>query len=321
MKNANALILPGLLALFVSCRSDEKKPNNAAIIKEDTAQGTGFNFFVLGDWGRRGEKDQQAVANQMIAYARRRHPAFIITTGDNFYQEGVRSVTDAHWTQSFTNVYKELTTNYDWYPVLGNHDYEGSGNPNAQIAYHQINKHWNMPYYYYTMVAKTPDSQSIRFVFTDTNPFYNEYYTSGSYPFLYKQDTAKQRRWIDTTLAHAKEPWKFVVGHHPIYSAGKDHGITPELFQAFKPALEKYQVQAYICGHEHNMQHERLNGSYVDYFICGAGSEVNAVGKNAQTKFALSTQGFADISIKGDSLFLQFIDKNGRIVYSYARKK
>lgn len=321
MKNIYIFTTTCLLALCCSCQHNDKKNYNGALAKEDTSTWTDFNFFVLGDWGRRGEADQRAVAAQMIAYAKRRHPAFIITTGDNFYQEGVRSVTDPHWTQSFTNVYKELTRDYNWYAVLGNHDYEGSANPQAEIDYHRVNPHWNMPGYYSTLVTRTPDSQSIRFLFIDTNPFDKEYYTNGGYPMLYKQDTAKQRRWIAATLDSAKEQWKFVVGHHPVYSAGSDHGITPELMQLLRPVMEKDHVQAYICGHEHNLQHERLGRSYVDYFICGAGSEVNPVGRNAETKFALSEPGFADIRIKGDSLTLQFIDKKGHVVYSYGRKK
>jgi outer membrane usher protein FimD/PapC len=55
--------------------------------------------------------------------------------------------------------------------------------------------------------------------------------------------------------------------------------------------------------------------------VCGAGSEVTPVVKGKETKFAVSTPGFADISVKNDSMFLQYIDMNGRVVYSYRRKK
>ena len=327
MKAKWLFLVPCILILASGCRSRDSSASNASTASTpgtpgvDTSTYTGFHFFVLGDWGRRGIAPQQAVADQMIAYARRRHPAFIITTGDNFYQEGVQSVNDSHWTASFTNVYKELTKNYNWYPVLGNHDYEGHASQKAEMEYHRINPRWNMPYYYSTMVAKTADSQQVRFVFIDTNPFYRYYHVAGGYPMIGKQDTALQRKWIETTLAEAKEPWKFVIGHHPVYSCGTEHGNTRELISLLKPLLEKYKVQAYLCGHEHNLQHEQPTGSYVDYFVCGAGSEVSPVVKGTETKFALSTPGFADISVRNDSLFLQYIDMNGRVVYSYARKK
>jgi predicted MPP superfamily phosphohydrolase len=264
---------------------------------------------------------QKAVADQMISYAEKLHPAFIVTTGDNFYEEGVQSVNDTHWTESFTNVYKGLTKSYTWYAVLGNHEYEGSGNPQAEIDYHRINPNWNMDGYYSTKVIETPDHQKLRLVFIDTDPFVRRYYTSKKMPHIPEQDTAKQRMWIEKTLAGAGEPWKLVIGHHPVYSSGSEHGNTPELIAMLKPLLEKYKVQAYFCGHDHDLQHQRPAGSYVDYFVSGAGSKVRPTGKIAETKFSQSIPGFADVSIKGDSLFLAFIDKDGNKVYQYGRSK
>ena len=307
------------VVLVAGCRSSDKH-ELPTVTKNDTQQ-KGFHFFVLGDWGRRGKASQQAVADQMIAYAKKSPPAFIITTGDNFYQEGVRSVNDPHWTVSFTNVYKELTTKYDWYPVLGNHDYQGHANPKAEIDYQKVNPRWHMPFYYSTMVASTADSQHVRFLFIDTSPFYTLYYKTGECPLIVKQDTAQQRRWIETTLANAKEEWKFVVGHHPVYSAGSEHGITPEMISMLRPMLEKYKAQAYICGHEHNLQHLRPGGSTVDYFVCGAGGDVIPVGHYLPAIFNASIPGFADIAIRNDSLFLNYITKEGKIIYNYSRRR
>jgi acid phosphatase len=305
-----------LLLALTGCRSRETAP-----VLKPSSNGSGFHFFVLGDWGRRGKLSQWTVANQLIDYARQQPPAFIVTTGDNFYSQGVRSVNDPHWKESFTNVYKELTRTVDWYPVLGNHDYQGRGNPQAQIDYQKVNPRWHMAGYYYTMVATTPDGQRVRFVFIDTNPFYTAYYSRRSYPYLLKQDTAQQRRWIDSTLANAKEEWKIVVGHHPVYSAGGEHGITPELFIRLKPLFDKYKVQAYICGHEHNLQHLKPTGSYTDYIVSGAGGDVTSAGSIPASKFGRAVPGFADIAIRNDSLVLQFIDKDGHLIYAYGRRR
>jgi tartrate-resistant acid phosphatase type 5 len=305
-----------LLILVAQCQSPDKNLPPKTSSPKHT-----FHFFVMGDWGRRGKISQWAVARQLIAYAQKSPPICIITTGDNFYQQGVRSVTDPHWKESFTDIYKDLTRTVDWYPVLGNHDYQGHANPQAQIDYQRVNPRWHMPNYYYTMVATTPDSQRVRFLFIDTNPFYTLYYHVGSYPYLIKQDTARQRRWIDSTLANAKEEWKIVVGHHPVYSAGGEHGITPELINMLKPMFEKYKVQAYLCGHEHNLQHLQPTGSYTDYIVSGGGGDVTSAGRITATKFGKAVPGFADITIRNDSLWLQFIDKDGRIIYNYARRR
>lgn len=309
------------LILFCACHSGADSDKGLATAKEDPSTYTGFHFFVLGDWGRRGKASQRAVAGQMIAYAKRRHPAFIITTGDNFYEEGVRSVHDSHWKESFTDVYKELTRDYDWYPVLGNHDHQGHANPKAEMEYHNVNPRWHMPWYYSTMVVPTADGQQVRFLFIDTSPFYTLYYKTGECPDIVHLDTARQRKWIETTLANAKEEWKIVVGHHPVFSGGREHGITPELMSMLKPLMEKYKVQAYLCGHEHNLQHLQPGGSYVDYFVCGGGGDVIPVGKMAYSKFGASLSGFADVAIKNDSLWLQYIDRDGRVIYQYAKHR
>ena len=40
----------------------------------------------------------------------------------------------------------------------------------------------------------------------------------------------------------------------------------------FKPIFDRYHVNAYICGHEHSLQHIKPEG-FTNYFISGAGSE------------------------------------------------
>lgn len=276
-----------------------------------------FHFFIFGDWGRRGSFDQKQVANQMRIQARKFNPAFILSMGDNFYEDGVTSITDTHWKESYNDIYKELT-GIDWYVTLGNHDYRGS--VQAEIDYHSVNPHWNMPDRYYTTVINSADGQKIRLICIDTSPYYKDYYTNPKMTAVKTQDTAAQRRWLETTLANAKEPWKFVFGHHPAYSAAL-RGGTPDLLAMLKPLMDKYHVQAYICGHDHNLQHNRPTGSYTDYFVSGAGSEVKDGNTFNPALFAASTPGFGDITLQHDSLYLNFINENGKIIYHYARSK
>ncbi|MEO7050012.1 MAG: metallophosphoesterase, partial [Ferruginibacter sp.] len=229
------------LVLFVlSCNGTKKTTAN-----NKSKTGKDFNFFVLGDWGRDGKFDQTALANQMIAQAKKLDPAFIMLTGDNFYDDGVKDIYDAHWKNSFENIYKELSKKYPWYVSLGNHDYRG--NPQAQIDYHMVNKNWNLPQRYYTTVIETNDGQKVRLISIDTSPYYTDYYTTKNMESVKTQDTAAKRHWLETTLANSKEEWKIVFGHHPVYSAAL-RGGTPELIKMLAPLFEKYKVQAYICG-------------------------------------------------------------------------
>src|SRR5665213_3599687 len=77
----------------------------AAIASEPTAQPGGLNFLVFGDWGRKGESDQMEVAAQTTKAAQDISAKFIISVGDNFYENGVISVDDPQWQASFENVY------------------------------------------------------------------------------------------------------------------------------------------------------------------------------------------------------------------------
>lgn len=48
------------------------------------------------------------------------------------------------------------------------------------------------------------------------------------------------------------------------------HGPYRVVSRKLKPLLQKYNVDAYFCGHEHNLEHLRRKG--VDYYVMGAGA-------------------------------------------------
>jgi tartrate-resistant acid phosphatase type 5 len=264
-----------------------------------------INFFVIGDWGRNGKHHQRAVAVQMNASAAVFRPDFIISTGDNFYPNGVNSTKDNQWSTSFENIYNGNHLKCTWYPVLGNHDYRGL--PKAEIDYSKISTRWNMPDFYYTWSRKINDSTSARFVFLDTNP-------------LERGDTLQQMKWLDSVLSSTNEKWKIVIGHHPLYSSNPRHGNSPALIRLLKNRLEKHGVQLYLAGHDHDLQHQQPKGN-VDYIVSGAGSQTRKTGTDSHTKFARDVSGFASISLSADSLQLHFIDYKGNLIYSYSRGK
>jgi tartrate-resistant acid phosphatase type 5 len=158
-------------------------------------------FYVLGDWGRKGEPNQLVLANQMNEWTKNENAKFIVTVGDNFYNDGVADVDDPHWKESFENVYNgNNLIRKPWYVSLGNHDYRG--NVEAQIAYKKIDSRWNLPARYYTHLEDLGDGTRVRFIFIDTTPFEKDYYQDPvMHTNLISQDTIKQKNgWIALRL-------------------------------------------------------------------------------------------------------------------------
>jgi hypothetical protein len=285
---------------------------------------SGFNFIVIGDWGRSGEYYQKDVAEQMSYAAVSLNPAFIISTGDNFYPYGVASVHDPLWKSSYEDIYHQFSLHCEWHPVLGNHDY--SGNPDAEVEYSKVSRRWMMPARYYArkfMINNDPQQQ-VLIVFMDTNPFIKKYHSNPYYgPKVATQDTAAQRRWMDSVLNDNTVKWKFVAGHHPLFSGGgrKDAPETADMHDAFHWFFEKHKVDAYISGHEHHLEHIKPAGT-AHYFISGGGSETRHVAKHPDGgKFASGSHGFMTFSLFRNKMLVQAIDHLGKILYSTEIKK
>lgn len=280
----------------------------------DTPAGS-LNFLVFGDWGRHGETDQVDVATQMGITANTLQPQFIISVGDNFYEDGVASTSDPQWQTSFEDVYHAPALQVPWHVALGNHDYRG--NCDAQIAYSQISRRWTMPARYFTRTRQIDAATAVDFFYLDTTPMVKSYWHEPGYrEHVSTQDVPKQLAWFKAALAASTAPWKIVIGHHPIYSGGGilGHGDTRELIEDVLPLLKQYQVQAYFNGHDHNLQH--LQAGTVNLFDSGAGSRARPVFRTRYTKFAEACSGFTAVSLQADNLKVRMIDYRGRLLYT-----
>lgn len=277
-----------------------------------------LNFLVFGDWGRKGEKDQSDVAAQMAVTAKLVDAKFIISVGDNFYENGVSSVDDPQWQTSFEKVYHAPSLQVPWHVALGNHDYHG--NCDAQIEYHTVSPRWNLPARYYVRSEKIDDATTADFFYLDTTPMIKSYYRATNpeptRANVITQDVPKQLAWFKAALAASKAQWKIVIGHHPIYSGGGmfGHGDTPELIENILPLLQEYQVPVYFNGHDHNLQH--LQAGAVNLFDSGAGSRVRPVSKTEYTKFADACSGFTAVALQPDRMDVRMIDDAGEVLYA-----
>jgi tartrate-resistant acid phosphatase type 5 len=277
-----------------------------------------LHYLVVGDWGQ-GTRRQREVAVQMAKVSEQVGVDFIVTTGDNFYPSGVSSTRDSLWKTAFEDVYAASSLKVPWYPVLGNHDY--GGDPDAQVMYSKVSDRWKMPSRYYRMIfpLKNDTTSSLMLLFIDTTPLIPGYYGHGLAVDGY--DTTAQIKWIGKMLedlpSHVK--WTFVIGHHPIYTAGerRDNVETEEIRRILKPLFERSGITGYLAGHEHNLQH-LVDANGVHQFVSGGGSEARLIKPFVPRRFARAASGFILFSVLKNKVVAQVINRRGRVLYRYA---
>lgn len=300
-------------------RIESEDIDGRAMLKDDFD----LHFVAVGDWGRNGADHQLQVARQMGAWTTEHPNHFIISTGDNFYPSGVISEHDPLWHYSFENIYTDFSLQWDWYPILGNHDYKSD--PDAQVRYSKISRRWKMPSRYYSKNFKLRDGNEVLIAFIDTNPLIPAFYQNAEYgPHVAGQQPEKQLLWLDNLLTSSPAHWKIVVGHHPIYTAGPrtENYDTLAVRRVLEPLLEKHQIPLYLSGHEHSMQHLKKDDKPFHQLISGSGSEVTPVKDNiAYSRYARSTYGFMYISMNSSSVRVQCIDHEGTVQYTTQIKR
>ncbi|KAL3619856.1 Purple acid phosphatase 7 [Castilleja foliolosa] len=222
-------------------------------------------FLVIGDWGRDGFFNQSLVANQMGYVGKKLGIDFVISTGDNFYDNGLKGVDDPLFLTSFTNIYTAKSLQKPWYTVLGNHDYLGSTEAQLSRALVRLDQRW---YCKRNFIVQTG---LVDIVFIDTTPFVDKYFENPKkknfdWKGIMPRDTyiSHVLQNLDLALKKSRAAWKIVVGHHAIRSIGY-HGDTQELVDQVLPILEANNVDMYINGHNHNLEHlsnkERTQGA------------------------------------------------------------
>lgn len=276
-----------------------------------------LNFIVFGDWGRNGENYQKEVAAGMGKAAHDLDASFVIATGDNFYPYGVASTQDYAWTSSFETIYTAQSLHVKWYPVLGNHDY--ITNPDAQVQYSKLSSRWTMPSRYYSkkFFINGDTSQAVLIAFIDTDPF--EKKMRGNAPDSVKYPAGgadAQLNWLQTVLSDNTVKWKMVAGHHPLYTGGwrLNSPDTKNMRDLLEPVFKKYNVDVYICGHEHHQEYTKPAGK-THYILTGAGSESRPANLNPNGgKFVSTQQGFTTFSVTPAKILVQFINYKHQII-------
>lgn len=267
-----------------------------------------ISFLAIGDWGYPNAA-QRNVAAAMGRKSAAMGCQFVITVGDNFYDSGVKSVTDPKWQTNFERAFSAPSLQCPWYPVLGNHDHKGS--VEAEIAYSKVSNRWRMPSTYYSRTFAGSDGATAEFFFLDTEQIFRA--RLGLMSYVDTDQAEGQISWLEHSLLSSTATWKVVVGHHPVFSGGH-HGDTSAMIEMVKPLLDRYGVKVYLNGHDHSLQHIVRDG--VHYMTVGAGCETDAAHAVTGTEYFSSTTGFLAGRTVKDALRLEFVDSAGQSLHS-----
>lgn len=176
---------------------------------------------------------------KILALIAKRQPEAVFNVGDIVEDGDVK----AQWNE-FNEITKEMRTNTNFYPVLGNHEKD------SLLFYSNFELPGNEQWY-------SVNFNKIHFVVLNSNKDLSA--GSGQY------------RWLENDLANVGKDIKFkvVIFHHPPYSTGKHDEDELGLRKNIVLLMEKYKVNAVFNGHDHDYERSEVNG--IPYFVVGGG--------------------------------------------------
>jgi hypothetical protein len=308
---------------------------SAAAVEAD-----GMHFLAIGDFGT-GGKDQQTVAKAMQDFIAKNslRPEGLLLLGDNFYgpsnpkpkkdgktvpgEPAPFTAESRRWQREIEDMYPQSSFGCPMYAVLGNHDYhDNKGGENAQLAYaKKPGVRWRLPAKWY----RQDFGPLLTVLFLDTNlrevsgrDSKTKKFTRAS---LTEEEGAAQLAWFKAELAKPRGAFTLVIGHHPVYSNG-DHGDTRELVEKWEPLLQEQKVHAYLCGHDHDLQHLELEGRFTSHILSGGGGARTRKLETPERKmpYGLDTHGFTHLTVKADALTFAHHGVDGALLHRFTKR-
>jgi tartrate-resistant acid phosphatase type 5 len=291
MRKNIGLTLAGLfLLIFLAGRQAENAQASPA------AASAPIRFAVIGDYGIAGS-NEAAVAALVTGW----NPDFIITLGDNNYENGSASTIDANIGQYYHSYIYPYTGSYGagaatnkFFPSLGNHDWMTS---NAQPYLNYFVLPGNERYYDF---IKGP----VHFFALDSDSHEPDGNTQNS----------TQGTWLKNNLAASTSPWNLVYLHHAPYSSSSSHGSNPALQWNYKG----WGADLVMAGHDHT--YERIVRNGFPYFVNGlGGAGIYSFGtpvSGSQVRYN-AKHGAMLVEATDVKMTLRFYNTSGGLVDSY----
>lgn len=258
-----------------------------------TAAGNRARFIAMGDTGM-GDDAQARVARTAQQVCREKGCDFVLLLGDNFYPDGVTGLDDPKFDSHFEAQYGPI--NKPVYAVLGNHDVKSGGLP--QVMYSLNSPTWRMPNFRYRFKAGPA-----RFLARNTNCSLLDWWDLADH---FESDAAGK------TGGENSSDWIFVMGHHSIYSTGS-HGDTDGITRWYWEDNLAENVDFYLSGHNHLLEHLTMPGQRTQHITSGAGAiwyaqnqSPNPRHTEAESQFAYHNGGLVWFDVTAEAVEVRF---------------
>lgn len=274
-----------------------------------------------------------SVSNDMRRFCQSGNCAFGVMLGDNIYPDGATLGADgrddvgrfeALLSRPFSTI-ADHDSDFVIYSILGNHDW-GTSREGAklQLDYLAAHPRFYIDGLYYSAKPDAFDGD-VELFFINTDVLLAEEAIPAnaldadgvpidtgeidhSPAWVKPQDDYERGMlaWLETSLKESTARWKFVFGHHPMWSSGgskyQENKVTRQLLL---PVLCRY-ADAYFAGHEHTLEihSDSCDTSDTDrkpllHVVSGAAARMSAVNKAFMAYQSRSYPQFEPLYVRG----------------------
>ncbi len=246
----------------------------------------------------------------MAAYVEKEKTPFdgLLSAGDNFYVP-LNGVDDPVWQDLFEKMYDARRLNFPFYISLGNHDYSQKKYL-WELAYAKQHpeSRWKLPsrWYRLDLPAKEP---LVTVIMLDSD-----------HDFMPKEDWLDEKKFLEDELAKPRAAWTICCAHHPLFSNGAaaNNGI---LQADWGTLFKKYNVDIYLAGHDHNLQHLEIPGWPTTFILSGGGGAHAAPLLRDNRGFSRVLYGFTHLDFTPEQVTVRYISSTGETVHEFVRTK
>lgn len=313
--STGTLLLTSILASALGCGAAQAEDPGAvssarpAATAPTTSPSASVHLIAMGDWG------EDTAAQREVAVAMGRYVTgdpqpltSVLLLGDNFYFK-LTGPDDPRWQTVFERVYDPTILHVPFYACLGNHDYDGS-NLKYELAYarQHPDSRFKLPEPWYR-IDLPKDHPLATVLMLDSNK-----------ENLSELQWNLQIDWLKKELAGPRAAWTICCAHHPLFSNGFFWG-NGVLQKDWGTLFQKYKVDFYLAGHEHDMEHLEIPGWVTSFVISGGGGAHAAPLARDDRGFSREAFGFVDLELTPETATVRYIGTDGKPMHAFDRAK